>query len=93
LQEDKGRSKVLLPIKQAACGNILTSGVYGDGIGIIRKKRPATKKKQELIMSLDPDKSKRPSRSPEVKKRRNLSFFITVLAAIAFAAWQISQSS
>lgn len=44
-------------------------------------------------MSLDPDKSQRPSRSPEVKKKRNLSFFLTVLAAIAFAAWQISQSS
>jgi len=44
-------------------------------------------------MSLDPDKSKRPSRSPEVKKKRNLSFFICVLAAIAYAAWQISQSS
>ncbi|WP_417596569.1 hypothetical protein [Oceanospirillum sp.] len=44
-------------------------------------------------MSLDPDKSKRPSRSPEVKKKRNLSFFITVIAAIVFAIWQISQSS
>lgn len=44
-------------------------------------------------MSLDPDKSKRPSRSPEVKRVRNLSFFVTTLAAVAYAAWVISQSS
>lgn len=44
-------------------------------------------------MPLDPDKSKRPSRSPEAKKKRNLSFFITVLIAVAYAAWQISQSN
>ncbi len=39
------------------------------------------------------DKSNRPSRSPEVKRKRNLSFFITVIAAVAFAIWQISNNS
>ncbi|WP_245583239.1 accessory gene regulator B family protein [Oceanospirillum beijerinckii] len=42
-------------------------------------------------MSQQPvDKSNRPSRSPESRKKRNLSFFITVIAAIAFAVWQIN---
>lgn len=38
------------------------------------------------------DKSQRPSRSPEQKRKRNLSFFITVLAAIVYAVWAMSQN-
>ncbi|SJZ73320.1 hypothetical protein SAMN02745127_00967 [Oceanospirillum multiglobuliferum] len=36
------------------------------------------------------DKSNRPSRSPEQKRKRNLSFFITVLAAVLYAIWSMS---
>lgn len=36
------------------------------------------------------DKSTRPSRSPEQKRKRNLSFFITVLGAVLYAIWAMS---
>lgn len=38
------------------------------------------------------NKANRPSRSPESRRKRNLSFFVTVIVAIIFATWQISNT-